>query len=139
MLGQKTPVSAPGAPQAVGPYSPAVKINDMLFVSGQIPLDPRSGQVVGASVAEQTRQVLTNLMALLDVCQASASSVVKTTVYLKSMNDFPEMNKVYAEFFAFEPPARSTVEVSRLPKDVLVEIEAIAVLPRSETSATKAY
>lgn len=139
MITAKVPVSAPSAPQAVGPYSPGIKINDMLFLSGQIALDPRSGQIVGATVAEQTRQVLNNLTALLDVCQATMNHVVKTTVYLKSMEDFAEMNKVYGEFFTFDPPARSTVEVARLPKDALVEIDAIAVLPKVETPGMKSF
>lgn len=133
MIGSKTVVSAPGAPPAVGPYSPGVKAGDMLFLSGQIPLDPNTGQMVGATVAEQTRQVLKNLESLIDVCQSSLNSVVKTTVYLKSMDDFAEMNKVYGEFFTFDPPARSTVEVSRLPKDALVEIDAIVMLPKIDT------
>ncbi len=133
IIGSKTVVSAPGAPPAVGPYSPGVKAGDMLFLSGQIPLDPNTGQMVGATVAEQTRQVLKNLESLIDVCQSSLNSVVKTTVYLKSMDDFAEMNKVYGEFFTFDPPARSTVEVSRLPKDALVEIDAIVMLPKIDT------
>ncbi len=124
----KTIVASPQAPQAIGPYSQAVKVGNHLFVSGQIPLDPESGQVVGATAAEQTQQVLKNLNAILDVCATSAASVVKTTVYLKSMDDFPAMNEVYGQYFNFEPPARSTVEVSRLPKDVLVEIDAIVML-----------
>ncbi len=129
MIGQKTPVSSPGAPQSVGPYSQGIKVNDMLFLSGQIPIDPKTGQIVGSTVAEQTHRVIQNIIALLDVCQGSLPNIVKCTVYLKSMDDFAEMNKVYAQYFTFDPPARSTVEVSRLPKDALVEIDAIAVLP----------
>lgn len=139
MMGQKTAVSAPGSPAAVGPYSPGIKIDDMLFLSGQLPLDPASGEMAGTTAAEQTRQVLENLKALLDVCQASLGNVVKTTVYLKSLEDFAEMNQVYGEFFNFDPPARSTVEVARLPKDALVEIDAIAVLPKTEPQGIKAY
>jgi 2-iminobutanoate/2-iminopropanoate deaminase len=124
-------VSSPQAPQAIGPYSQAIKAGNHLFISGQIPLDPKTGNVVGANAAEQTQQVLKNLDAILDVCATSSASVVKTTVYLKSMDDFPAMNEIYGKYFNFDPPARATVEVSRLPKDVLVEIDAIAILGTS--------
>jgi 2-iminobutanoate/2-iminopropanoate deaminase len=119
-------VSTDKAPQAIGPYSQAIVAGCFIFVSGQIPVDPDSGQLNTGSTAEQTRQVLKNLQAVLESAGASLADVAKTTVYLKSMNDFQEMNAVYAEFFSQNKPARATVEVARLPKDVSVEIDAIA-------------
>jgi 2-iminobutanoate/2-iminopropanoate deaminase len=127
--GEKVIIITPEAPAAVGPYSQAIKCNDMIFCSGQIPLDPASGNVVGANVAEQTERVLLNLRAVLEVIGSGLHQVVKTTVYLKSMQDFAAMNAVYAKYFEIMPPARATVEVARLPKDVLVEIDCIAVQP----------
>jgi len=127
----KIAVSTPDAPAAIGPYSQAVRVGDLLFISGQIALDPATGQVVGGGIAEQTTQVLENLKAILNAAGADLSRVVKTVVFLKDMNDFAAMNAVYATYLAPEgtiPPARSTVEVARLPKDVLVEIEVIARL-----------
>lgn len=115
------------APKAVGPYSQAIIANGFIFASGQIPIDPATGNLNTGSIAEQTTQVLKNLSAVMESQGASLNDVVKTTVYLKSMNDFQEMNQVYAEFFQQVKPARATVEVSRLPKDVSVEIEAIAL------------
>lgn len=123
----KTIVSTDKAPKAIGPYSQAVKANGFLFVSGQIALDPLTGQVVYGGVGMQTRQVLSNLKAILDNEGLSFANVVKTTVFLQDMNDFAEVNKIYAEHFAVEPPARACVEVSRLPRDVSVEIEVVAV------------
>jgi 2-iminobutanoate/2-iminopropanoate deaminase len=121
-------VSTPRAPQAIGPYSQAVRFSgNFVFTSGQIPLDPATGQVVGATTGEQTEQVLRNLKEVLETAGASLASVVKVTVFLKNMTDFAEMNAVYARFFAYDPPARSAVEVARLPKDVLVEIECLAL------------
>ncbi len=117
------------APAAIGPYSQAVAANGFLFTAGQIALDPQSGQIIGTDVATQTRRVLQNLQAIAEAGGADLNSVMKTTVFLKSMNDFAAMNAVYSEFFRQNPPARSTVEVSRLPKDVLVEIDAVIVLP----------
>ena len=114
------------APQPIGPYSQAVRVGDLLFCSGQIPLDPVTGQVVSQDVMGQTKKVMENLNAVLIAAGCSWSSVVKTTIFLKSMNDFPKVNEVYGAHFSKEPPARSTVEVARLPKDVLVEIEMIA-------------
>ncbi|MDT8903650.1 RidA family protein [Anaeroselena agilis] len=122
----KTIVATDQAPQAIGPYSQAVKANGFLFLSGQVPLDPVTGQLVYGGVAMQTRQSLSNLQAVLAKEGLTLANVVKTTVFLQDMNDFAEMNKVYAEFFPSEPPARSTVQVARLPKDALVEIEAVA-------------
>jgi 2-iminobutanoate/2-iminopropanoate deaminase len=114
------------APAAIGPYSQAVVCQGMVYVSGQIPVDPATGALVEGDIATQTRRVLTSLEAVLQASGASLASVVKTTVYLKDMGDFPAMNAVYAEFFGESLPARATVEVSRLPKDVAVEIDAIA-------------
>ena len=114
---------------ALGPYSQGIRAGNLLFVSGQIPLDPFTGQVIEEkSVSEQTRRVLKNLLAIVSAAGGSAENVVKTTVFLKDMKDFAEMNGAYAEFFPSNPPARATVEVSRLPRDVAVEIDCIAVL-----------
>ncbi len=124
---QKEIVRTDGAPKAIGPYSQAVRAGGLVFCSGQIPLDPATMTVVGGGVAEQTRRVLQNLGAVLDAAGASLGTVVKTTVFLKDMNDFAAMNEAYAEFFPSDPPARATVEVARLPKDVRVEIEVIAL------------
>jgi 2-iminobutanoate/2-iminopropanoate deaminase len=115
------------APKPIGPYSQAIKAGGLMFCSGQIPLDPNTGQLVAAGVEGQTKQVLENLKAVLEEGGASLKSVVKTTIFLKSMNDFPKVNEIYAGYFGDTPPARSTIEVARLPKDVLVEIEAIAL------------
>jgi 2-iminobutanoate/2-iminopropanoate deaminase len=131
MSSQKIAISTPNAPAAIGPYSQAVRIGDFLYTSGQIPLDPASGQVVSGGIIEQTTQVLENLKAILKAAGADLSYVVKTVVFLKDMNDFASMNAVYGKYLAPEgvvAPARSTVEVARLPKDVLVEIEVIAQL-----------
>jgi len=115
------------APAPVGPYSQAVKTGNTLYCSGQIPLNPSTGAIPDG-IEAQTRQVLENLKAVLKVGGADFSNVVKTTVFLKDMNDFPAMNAIYGSAFTDAPPARSTVQVARLPKDVLVEIDAIAVL-----------
>ncbi len=114
------------APAAIGPYSQAVAINGYLFTSGQIPLNPATGLLDSTDVEDQTRQALLNLKAVLEAYGAELSQVVKTTVFIKDMNDFARINKVYGEFFTDAHPARSCVEVARLPKDVLVEIEAVA-------------
>ena len=116
------------APAAIGPYSQAVRAGDFLFASGQIPLDPSTGAVVEGDVRAQTRRVLENLGGVLQAAGASFSHVVKTTVYLADMNDFPAMNEVYGGFFSAPAPARATVQVGRLPKDVRVEIDAIVYL-----------
>ncbi len=118
------------APGAVGPYSPAISFEGgmMLFVSGQIAIDPATGQILTGSVAEQTERVLKNLRALLEVGGSGMDRVLKTTVFLVDMNDFGAMNEVYAQHFPGVKPARSTIEVRRLPKDVKVEIEAIAAI-----------
>ncbi len=114
------------APQAIGPYSQAIKAAGLVFTAGQIALDPATGQVIAGDVAAQTERVLRNLSAILKAAGSSLERAVKTTVFLKSMGDFAAMNEVYGKFFNSRPPARSTVEVSRLPKDVLVEIEVVA-------------
>lgn len=123
----KTIIATNQAPQAIGPYSQAVKANGFLFLSGQIPLDPVTGQMVYGGIAMQTNQVLTNIKAVLAAEGLTLAQVVKTTVFLQSMDDFAAMNKVYGEYFPAEPPARSTVQVGRLPKDAEVEIEVVAL------------
>lgn len=129
LTGERVVVTTPAAPAAVGPYSQAIKVGNVVFCSGQIPLNPKTGEVVAGDVAAQTEQVLQNLSAVLDVTGSGLFQVVKTTVYLKNMSDFAAMNDVYARHFPVDPPARATVEVARLPKDVLVEIDCIAVIP----------
>lgn len=114
------------APAAIGPYSQAMKLDQMVFTAGQVALDPQTMEVVDGDVAAQTERVMQNLAAILDSAGAALGSVLKTTVYLADMNDFAAMNEVYGRHFGEHRPARSTVEVSRLPKDVLVEIDAIA-------------
>lgn len=123
-------ISTPNAPAAVGPYSQAVVAqgSKLIFISGQIPLDPTSMSVTSGDVRTQTRQVLKNLLAVIQEAQASQNDVVKTTVYLKNMSDFAVVNEEYSKFFAEHKPARACVEVARLPKDVLVEIDAIVVI-----------
>jgi 2-iminobutanoate/2-iminopropanoate deaminase len=115
------------APKAIGPYSQAVVANGFAFLSGQIALDPSSGQLVEGDVAVQTERVLANLKAVLEACGSSLGAVVKTTVYLKDMGEFARMNEVYARYFPENPPARATVEAARLPRDVRVEIDCIAI------------
>lgn len=119
-----------GAPAAIGPYSQAIKIpcGTMIFCSGQIPLDSKEGKIIGITAAEQAEQVLKNIQAILLAAGAEMKHVVKTTIFLTSMNDFTAVNEVYGKYFTFDMPARATVEVSRLPKDVKVEIEAIAMV-----------
>ncbi len=116
------------APKAIGPYSQAIRAGDLVFASGQLGMSPETGQLAAADVAAQTRQALTNLQEVLAAAGATLGQVVKTTVFLLDMNDFAAMNAVYAEFFDANPPARSTVQVARLPRDGRVEIEAIARL-----------
>ncbi len=121
-------VATSRAPAAIGPYSQAVRAGNLLFCSGQIPLDPSSGEIVGpGDIQAQTRTCLKNLQAVLEAGGSSLAKVVKTTVFLKDMNTFPAMNQVYQEFFPHDPPARAAVEVARLPKDVLVEIQCVAL------------
>jgi 2-iminobutanoate/2-iminopropanoate deaminase len=121
-------VSTPSAPAAIGPYSQAIRAGDFLFVSGQIPLDPATGALVEGDVRAQARRVLENLGAIIAAAGGSFDRVVKTTVYLADMNDFPALNEEYARFFGAPAPARATVQVGRLPRDVRVEIDAIVHL-----------
>lgn len=116
------------APAAIGPYSQAVRCKNLLFTSGQIPLDPLTGEIAGDDIATQTRQVLDNLSAVLEAGGADLSHVVKTTCFLNDMNDFSAFNEVYRGYFEGDAPARSCVAVDRLPKDVLVEVEALAII-----------
>lgn len=120
-------VSTTEAPAAVGPYSQAVRVGPMLFTAGQIPLDPKSGQIVSQDVGEQTRRVLDNLTAVLKAEGMDFSNIVKTTVFMTNLGDFQTMNEIYATYFKDQPPARSTVQVSALPKGAQVEIEVVAV------------
>lgn len=129
-MSDRTVVATSSAPAAIGPYSQAVSVPPFVFTAGQIALVPATGQLAGDDVRTQTRQVLENLSAILRAAGTSLDRVVKTTVFLKDMAEFQAMNDVYAEFFPSSPPARSTVEVARLPKDVRVEIEAIAIVNR---------
>jgi 2-iminobutanoate/2-iminopropanoate deaminase len=121
-------ISTPNAPQAIGPYSQAIKANGFIFVSGQIPVDPATQKIVEAGVAQQTEQVIRNLEAILKAAGSSLEKVVRTGVFLKDMGEFAAMNDIYERFFPQSAPARSTVEVARLPKDVRVEIDAIALV-----------
>ena len=114
------------APAAIGPYSPALKVENLIFVTGQIPLDPMTGKIVEGNIEVQARRVLENLKAVLEPYSASMEDVVKTTIFLKNMNDFSRVNKIYGEYFTDKFPARSSIEVSHLPKDAEIEIEAIA-------------
>ena len=125
----KQVISTVNGPSAIGPYSQAIRAGNLLFVSGQIPIDPSTGKLIDdASIQAQTRRVLQNLIAIVEAAGGSAQSIVKTTVFLRSMNDFTEMNAVYSLFFSSGPPARSTVEAARLPRDVSIEIDCIAVV-----------
>jgi 2-iminobutanoate/2-iminopropanoate deaminase len=121
-------VTAAGAPKAIGPYSPALKIGNLLFLSGSIPLDPVSGQLVPGGIVEQTTQVMENIKAVLDAAGASFNNVARTTVFMVDLGEFAQMNEIYARYFTAPYPARSTVQVVKLPKDVRVEIDVIAVL-----------
>ena len=120
-------IASKDAPQAIGPYSQAIRGNGFVFVSGQVAIDPATQQVITGEVAAQTERVLKNLSAILKAAGTGLEKVVRATVFLKNMGDFTAMNEVYARYFSSQPPARSTVEVSRLPKDVLVEIDVIAL------------
>ncbi len=123
-------ISTDAAPAAIGPYSQAIVYNGIAYLSGQIPLDPATGKIVEGGIEEQTVRVLQNLGAVLEACGSNYSMVLKTTIFVKDMNDFAKVNEVYGRYFGANPPARATVEAARLPRDVRVEIEAIAaVLP----------
>jgi 2-iminobutanoate/2-iminopropanoate deaminase len=124
----RTAVSTDDAPKAIGPYSQAVRAGQLLFISGQIPIDPATGNLVGGDIASMTHRVFANIKAILAAAGASLDHVVRTTVFLADMNDFAAMNEVYATYFRQPAPARSTVQAARLPKDARVEIDVIAVL-----------
>ncbi len=124
---QKEIVIAEKAPQAIGPYSAGVRAGEFVYTAGQLGIDPASGAFVAGGIEAETRQALTNLKAVLEAAESSLENVVKTTVFLRDMNDFAAMNGVYAEFFTTNFPARSAIQVARLPKDAAVEIEAVAV------------
>ena len=126
MRSLKQSVSSPDAPKAIGPYSQAVRAGQLLFVSGQVPLDPATGEIVGGDIAAQTRRVFENLGAVLKAAGRSFGDVVRTTVFLADMNDFAAVNQVYGTYFSEPFPARATVQVARLPKDARVEIDLIA-------------
>jgi 2-iminobutanoate/2-iminopropanoate deaminase len=121
-------VSTPAAPAAIGPYSQAIRAGSLLFVSGQIPIDPSTGTLIEGTIAEQTHRVLRNIGAILEAAGASFDRVVRTTVYLADMDDFAAMNEVYGSYFSTPAPARATVQAARLPKDARVEIDVIASL-----------
>jgi 2-iminobutanoate/2-iminopropanoate deaminase len=131
VLTVKDIVATDRAPRAIGPYSQAVRAGDLVFASGQIPIDPATGEFVAGGIAEQTAQVLRNLTAVFEAAGVGMDEVIKTTVFLADMDDFTTMNEVYGRFFGEEPPARATVQAARLPRDARVEIEAIATVVRS--------
>ncbi|MCK4664593.1 MAG: RidA family protein [Bacteroidales bacterium] len=125
---EKEIISSNRIPTAIGPYSPAVKAENMLFVSGQLPIDPKTGDIVKGDIQLQTKQVLENLTALLELYSINLKEIVKTTVFLKDMNDFTKFNQIYAEYFKEKFPARSCIGITELPKNALIEIEAIAIM-----------
>ena len=127
MSNSREVIATKDAPQAIGPYSQAIKAAGMVFISGQVAIDPATGNVISGGIAEQTERVLKNLEAILRAAGTGLEKVVKTNVYLKNMSEFAAMNEVYGKFWKSAPPARATVEVARLPKDVLVEIDVIAL------------
>ena len=124
----KKVISTPHAPAAIGPYSQAIVYNGFAYLSGQIPLDPATGQVIEGDITAQTERVFANMKSVLEACGSSFAQVLKTTVFIKDMGEFSKVNEVYAKYFDANPPARSTVEVARLPRDVRVEIEAVAIV-----------
>jgi 2-iminobutanoate/2-iminopropanoate deaminase len=124
----KEPVTTTQAPAALGPYSQAIRAGGFVYVSGQVPIDPETGEFVAGGIAEQTERVLKNVAAVLKAAGSSLDKVVKTTVFLADMNEFGAMNEVYAKFFTEAPPARATVQAARLPRDARVEIEAVALV-----------
>lgn len=128
-MNKKSAVSTKSAPSAIGPYSQAIRAGDLLFVSGQIPIDPSTGKLIeDVTIQTQTRRVMENLLAIVRAAGGSAENIVRTTVFLRNMNDFAEMNSIYGEYFKSEPPARSTIQAARLPRDVAIEIDCIAVI-----------
>jgi 2-iminobutanoate/2-iminopropanoate deaminase len=124
----KETITTDRGPKPIGPYSQAVKANGFLFLSGQVALDPKTGEMTGSDIRQQTERTLENIRGVLEAAGSNLHHVIKTTVFLKDMNDFPPMNEVYGRYFMAAPPARSTVQVARLPKEALVEIEVVAVL-----------
>lgn len=125
---ERIPITTPHAPAAIGPYTQAIRCGNIIYTSGQVPLDPATGEIVGSDVQTQTHQVLQNLQAVLNTAGTSLSNVIKTTVFLSTMNDFQAMNAIYATYFQGVAPARSTVAVAELPRKALVEIECIALV-----------
>jgi len=125
---EKIVIANKKAPAAIGPYSPGIKVGNLIFVSGQLPIDPETGKIIGGNIETKTSRILENIKAILESSSAGMENVVKTTVFLKDMNDFPLVNQTYAQYFKEKFPARSCIEVSRLPKDADIEIEAIALL-----------
>ena len=123
---EKSVISTNNAPAAIGPYSQAIKVGNLVFISGQIPIIPATGEILGGDIKLQTRQALENLKHILEAAGSSLDNVVKTTVFMKDLNDYTTINDVYKEFFTNKPPARAAVQAARLPRDVGVEIEAIA-------------
>ncbi|MFW5966817.1 MAG: RidA family protein [Persicimonas sp.] len=136
-MNTKVIVETEKAPAAIGPYSQAVGYNGLLFLSGQIPIDPESGELVEGGVEAQTARVMANLSAVLDARGVDFSHVIRTTIYLADMDDYETVNDIYGRFFDQNPPARATVEVSRLPKDVAVEIDMIAAVPESPEASSQ--
>jgi 2-iminobutanoate/2-iminopropanoate deaminase len=136
---KKKIISTTDAPAAVGPYSQAVRVGSTIYCAGQIPLDPRSGQIVSKDISEQTRRVLDNITAVLKAEGLTFENIVKTTIFLTDLADFQTVNEIYASYFNQTPPARSTVQVPALPKGARIEIEAIAVADQGETSGQTAY
>jgi len=128
-MASREAISSPRAPTAIGPYSPAIRAGNLLFISGQVPIDPATGTLVDGDITAQTDRVMRNLQALLEAAGAGFEHAVRTTVFLADMNEFAAMNAVYGRYMVDPPPARATVQVARLPRDVKVEIDVIAVIP----------
>lgn len=126
----KEPVKTSNAPAAIGPYSQAIKVGEFVYTSGQVAIDPATGELIGGGIVEQTERVLKNVAAVLEAAGSSLDQVVKTLVFLADMDDFAAMNEVYARFFTGAPPARSTVQAARLPRDARIEIEAVALVTK---------
>jgi len=131
-VSEKSAVRSPQAPRPVGPYSQAIRAGRFLFISGQLPIDPNTGQLVGGSVAEQTRRCMENIKAILAAAGASLKHIVKTTIYLADLKDFPAVNQAYANYFDLDPPARTTIQAAAVPKGAAIEMDAIAYLPSSD-------
>ena len=127
---RREPVKTSNAPAALGPYSQAIKVGEFVYTSGQVAIDPATGEFIGGGIAEQTERVLKNVAAVLEAAGSNLDQVVKTLVFLADMNDFAAMNEVYGKFFSGAPPARSTVQAARLPKDARIEIEAVALITK---------